>query len=116
MSAPEGRTLALDDAALGWAQRGVWVVCAAVYLTVFIGGIRAGGAELEVLGRAAAFTIAAAVLGRLALGMLEQASLPSEPGPTDDQEEPIGSLSELFASTNVAHLEDEAEAAVNGER
>jgi hypothetical protein len=113
MNVPTVRTRVLDDAALGWAQRGVWVVCAAIYLTVFIGGIRAGGAELETLGRAAAFTLGAAVLGRMALGLLERAT---ESGPTADQEEPIGSLSDLFPSTNVAHLEDEAEAAVNGER
>jgi hypothetical protein len=116
VSGRAGRTRVLDEATLGWAQRVVWIVCAAVYLTVYVGGLRAGGAELEVLGRAAAFTLAAAVLGRMALGLLERASLPTEPGRTTDQGEPIGSLSDLYASTNVAHHENEAEAALNGER
>jgi hypothetical protein len=111
MNSAELRTHVLSEAALAWAQRVVWLVCVAVYLTVFIGGIKAGGAELATVGRAAAFTLAAAVLGRIALGLLGRASLPAEQGPTADQEGPLGSLVELVSSANVAEQDDEAEAA-----
>jgi hypothetical protein len=107
----EVREHALNEAALGKAQAVVWAVCIGVYLTVFIGGIQAGGAELLALGRATAFTLAAAVLGRVALGLLGRASLPVEQGPTADQEGPLGSLVDLMASTKVAQQEDRAEAA-----
>jgi hypothetical protein len=105
------REPALSDAALSNARRGLWVVCLAIYLIVFIGGIQAGGAELPTLARAAAFTVAAAVLGRIALGLLGRASLPVRQGPLDDQEGPVGSLVDLLSSTNVAQQEDRAEAA-----
>ena len=108
----EVREHALDAAAMSKAQGVVWAVCIGVYLTVFIGGIQAGGAELITLGRAIAFTLAAAVLGRVALGLLGRASLPVEKGPTADQEGPLGSLADLMASTKVAQHEDKAEAAV----
>ena len=89
----------------------LWLICIAVYLTVFIGGVLAGGAELFVLGRATAFTLAAAVLGRIVLGLLGRASLPVRHGPLADQERPVGSLVDLVSSTNVAQQEDEALAA-----
>jgi hypothetical protein len=102
----------LDDAALGWAQRGVWIICIGVYLTVFVGGIVAGGAELITMGRAAAFTVAAAVLGRVALGLLAGAALPIRPGRMANQDGPLGSLVDLTSSINVAQqIDDEAEAA-----
>jgi hypothetical protein len=107
----EVREPALDAAAMSKAQSLVWVVCIGVYLTVFIGGIQAGGAELVTLGRATAFTFAAAVLGRMALGLLGRASLPVRAGPTADQEGPLGSLVDLVSSTKVAQQEDQAEAA-----
>ncbi len=47
----EVREPALDEAAMSRAQGVVWAVCIGVYLTVFIGGIHAGGAELLALGR-----------------------------------------------------------------
>ena len=99
----------LDDNALGWAQRAVWAICIAVYLTVFVGGLQAGGDELLTMARAVAFTLAAAVLGKVALGLLARASLPEEQGPSADQPGPVGSLVDLAASTNVAQqLEDTA--------
>ncbi len=107
----EARERAIDDATLGHAQRGVWVVCIAIYLIVFIGGIYGGGAELPTMARATAFTLAAAVLGRIALGLLSRASLPVRQGPLDDQEGPTGSLVDLLSSANVAQQEDRAEAA-----
>src|ERR1700694_5533020 len=88
----EMRVAALGDAGLAWAQRLVWVVCIGVYLTVFIGGIQAGGAELMAVGRAAAFTLVAAVLGSTALGLLSRASLPGEPVPMAVPDGEVGSL------------------------
>ncbi|HEY0582298.1 MAG TPA: hypothetical protein VGE94_08940 [Chloroflexota bacterium] len=112
MNSTEARVRVLDEAALGWAQRGVWAICIGVYLTVFIGGVLAGGAELITMGRAAAFTLAAAVLGRVALGLLASASLPIRQGRMDDQDGPLGSLVDLTSSTNVGQqVDDEAEAA-----
>jgi hypothetical protein len=116
MSSTEPRVAVLDDAALGWAQKALWTICIAVYLIVFIGGIRAGGAELVMMGRAAAFTVTAAVLGRMALGLMRRASLPVRQGPMADLDGPVGSLVDMVSSTNVAQQLDEAEAAVIGER
>jgi hypothetical protein len=99
----------LDENALAWVQRGVWAICIAVYLTVFVGGLMARGDELQVMGRAIAFTVAAAVLGKVGLGFLARASLPEEQGPSAEQLGPVGSLVDLAASTNVAQqLEDTA--------
>ena len=107
----EIREPALDAAAMSKAQSLVWAVCIGVYLTVFIGGIHAGGSELVTLGRATAFTLVAALLGRMALGLLGRASLSVREGPTADQEGPLGSLVDLVSSTKVAQQEDQAEAA-----
>jgi hypothetical protein len=107
----EVREAALSEAGLGNASRCLWVLCIAVYLTVFIGGLQAGGAELVSMGRATAFTLVAAVLGRVLLGFLSRASLPVRPGQSADQDGPVGSLVDLVSSTNVAKQEDEAEAA-----
>src|ERR1700738_2654694 len=72
---------ALSDHAYHRFQRGLWAVCIAVYLIVFIGGMHAGGADLLAVGRAAAFTLVAALLGRTALGLLGHATAPGEPVP-----------------------------------
>lgn len=101
----------LNDAALSLGQRGLWALCIGVYLTVFVGGITAGGAELLVMGRAIAFTLVTAFLGHTALGLLARASLPVEQGPLATPEGPLGSLVDVVSSTNVAGQEDEAEAA-----
>jgi hypothetical protein len=101
----------LNDAALSLAQRGVWALCIGVYLTVFVGGITAGGADLLVMGRAIAFTLVTAFLGHIALGLLARASLPVEEGPLAKPEGPVGSLVDVVSSTNVAGQEDGAEAA-----
>ena len=112
----EMRVAALDDVWLGWAQRVIWAVCIGVYLTVFIGGIQSGGAELITVGRAAAFTLVAALLGKMALGLLTNASLPVEPGPMATPDGRLGSLVELTASANVPQHQDEPVAAESGER
>ena len=104
--------LALNESQLDWARRLVWLICIGVYLTVFIGGIRGGGDELMTVGKAAAFTLVAALLGSKALGLLSRARLPEEQGQTADPAGPVGSLADLIASTNVANQEDEAASAV----
>ncbi len=102
------RTAALDEHALSWARRAVWAMCIGVYLTIFIGGIQDGGAELMAMGRAVAFTLAAAFLGNKAVNLLSRASLPTEQGRLADEAGPVGSLVDLMASTNVAQHEDGA--------
>src|SRR5207248_454247 len=54
---------------------------------------------------------AAAVLGRMLLGLLGRASLPIRQGPLAAEERPIGSLVDLVSSTKVAQQEDQAKAA-----
>ena len=110
------RRPALGDEALSLAHRLVWIVCIGVYLTVFVGGIQGGGAELMSMGRAMAFTLGAALLGRTALGLLSRASLPVEAGPSARQDGPVGSLIDLVSSTNVAAQEHEADRGLIGER
>lgn len=104
----ETRARVLDDVALGWATRGVWLVCIAVYLTVFVGSMQAGGAELTALGRAVGFTLAAALLGRVALGFLGRAELPVNAVPMANQDGPSGSLVDAAPSTTVAQQNDQA--------
>ncbi len=102
----------LDDSALAWAQRCVWACCIAVYLTVFVGGVMAGGDELLTMGRAVGLTLVAGLLGKLAVGYLAGATLPQESGRSADQSGQVGSLVDLAESTNVAQHEDaELEAA-----
>jgi hypothetical protein len=110
------RMAVLGDFGLAWAQRILWAVCIGVYLTVFIGGIQAGGAELITVGRAAGFTLVAAVLGKMALNLLAKASLPIAPGPMANQDGHFGSLGMLSLSANVPQPQEEADAAVTGER
>jgi hypothetical protein len=105
------RRPALSDEALSWAHRFVWIACIGVYLTVFVGGIQGGGAELITLARAIGFTLAVAWLGRTALGLLGRASLPVGEGQSAGQDGPVGSLSGLVSSANVAAQEHEADAA-----
>ena len=51
------RQYVLGGVALAWAGRCVWLICIGVYLTVFVGGILAGGDELLTMGRAVALTL-----------------------------------------------------------
>jgi len=101
----------LSENTLGWAQRGVWLLCIGVYLAVFGGGVLAGGDELLTMGRAMGLTLATALLGKTAVGLLGRASLPEEEGPSAEPVGPIGSLVDIPASTNVAEQDDPAEAA-----
>jgi hypothetical protein len=97
---------ALSDKAFHRFQRAVWAVCVVVYLAVFLGGIQAGGSELMAVARAVGFTLVAALLGRIALGLLGRASVPAEPVPMAVPEGKVGSLVDLLGSTNVASQED----------
>jgi hypothetical protein len=110
------RVAALDENSLAWAGRVVWAMCVGVYLTVFIGGIQAGGAELISVGRAAAFTLGVAVLGKIVLSLLASASSPVEQGPMANQDGKLGSLVDLDLSANVPQHQDEALMAASGER
>lgn len=101
----------LTETALSWFGRGLWVLCIAVYLAVFVGGVLAHGDELFVMGRAIGLTLLTGVLGKFAIALLARASLPEEEGPSADASGPNGSLLELVPSTNVAEQEDRAEAA-----
>jgi hypothetical protein len=105
------RVPALDEPALNWVKRGVWAICVAVYMAVFVGGIHAGSEELGVVARAAGFTLVAALLGRVGLGLLEKASLPGEPVPMDDEEGRLGSRIDMVSDPNLAEQEDLADAA-----
>ena len=102
----------LNEAALNWCSRGLWALCIAVYLTVFVGGILARGDELWVMGRAIGLTLVTGVLGKVAIALLARASLPEEEeeGPLADASGPNGSLVEPVPSTNVAEQEDRADA------
>jgi hypothetical protein len=100
----------LSEQALSWGYRSVWLLCVAVYLTVFVGSVQAGGSDLVSMARAVGFTIATAVIGRLALAVLAHASQPVAQEPMATEEGKVGSLVDLTSSTNVTPL-DEAEAA-----
>jgi hypothetical protein len=105
------REYVLGGQALAWAGRCVWLICIAIYLTVFVGGILAGGDELLTMARAVAFTLVAGFLGHKGVGVLGRASLPIEQGPSASQTGPLGSLADLIDSTNVGQHEQLGEAA-----
>jgi hypothetical protein len=104
------RAPALDAQAMQWVVRGVWGVCVAVYLIVFVGGLQSGNEELGVVARAAAFTLVAAILGRMGLNLLARASVPVEAVPLDDEDGQLGSRFDLLAEPNVAGQEVQADA------
>ena len=93
--------------ALSRCYRLVWVMCIGVYLTVFVSGILAGGSELTTMLRAAGFTVAAALIGKLALSVLGQATEPLSAA----EEGTVGSRIDLSSSPNFSEPEDKAEAA-----
>lgn len=105
------RQYVLSGQTLAWAGRCVWLICVGVYLTVFVGGILAGGDELLTMARAVAFTLAAGFLAHKGVGLLGRASLPVEQGPSAGQIGPLGSLADLIDSTNVGQHEQPGDAA-----
>jgi hypothetical protein len=105
------RKPALSPEALTWCDRALWALCIGVYLSVFAPGILGQGDELMVMGRAVGLTLLTAILGKIALGFLAQATLPVEEGPSAEEAGPIGSRVEPAASANVAQQLDVADAA-----
>jgi hypothetical protein len=105
------QTPAMSDNALAWLERGLWALCIAVYLTVFVPSVLGHGDELLAMARAIGLTLLTAFVGKTALGLLARASLPDDQGPSAEEAGPIGSLVERVPSTNVAEQEDGAEAA-----
>ena len=108
MASRADRQRVLDDKALLVAQRVLWAACVAVYVMVFVGSLLAGVADLTAVGRAVAFTLATALLGKLAIVLMSRASQPLDKGPTADEDGTVGSLIDLTSSPNVATPEREA--------
>jgi hypothetical protein len=96
--------------AMSWGYRIVWALCAGVYLAVFISGIQGGGSDLGTLGRAAGFTLAMALVGKLALSVLSKATQPVSEPLLAARVGTFGSLGDLLDSPNVNELEDTANA------
>ena len=90
------------DNELVWLRRLVWLACVGVYLVVFVGGVLAGASDLLAMLRAAALTLATAVLGRLALSLVSRASQPRPEPPSAGQDRTLGSLLDVVSSPNVA--------------
>ena len=111
MSPSDNRRPVLDERGLARADRLVWAAAITTYLIVFVGSIQAGAADLTALGRAAAFTLAVAIVGRIAVGLAGQATQPVEKGPTAEPFGTVGSLVDLLSPPNVSTPEDEAKAA-----
>src|SRR5688572_14524207 len=98
----EQRVPAADGAVLDWGYRLVWLLCIGVYLVVFISGVQAGSAELPTLGKAIGFTLATAIVGRMAMSVIGKASLPAEfelekDPPMASQDGTVGSLVDLVS-------------------
>jgi hypothetical protein len=100
------RKPAADPALLDWGYRLVWLLCIGVYLTVFLSGVQAGGSELVTMARAMGFTLAAAVLGRLAMSVIGRATQPVEQPPLATEDGTVGSLVDLVSSPTLAQHTD----------
>ena len=92
----------LSDETQARLQRGVWLACVGVYLAVFVGGVLAGVPDVTAMLRAAGLTLATAVLGKLAVGLLCRASQPASEPPSASQDGTLGSLLDVVSSPNVA--------------
>src|SRR5215216_722173 len=103
----DARSRVLPPVALDWGYRVLWTLCIGVYLTVFVSGLQTGGSDLNTMVRAMGFTIATAIVGKVALAVLAQATEPLSA--TEDGT--VGSRIDLLSSPNVSEPEDEAEAA-----
>lgn len=113
MTEQDQRVPVLDEVALSWAHRCIWLACVAVYLTVFVGSMLAGAADLTAMGRAVGLTIATALVGKLAVGLMSRATQPvekSETGRMADGVGKVGSLVDLVSSPKVTTPETEASA------
>ena len=95
-------TAASLEVAQTWLVRGAWLACVGVYLVVFVGGVLAGVSDLTAMLRAAGLTLATAVLGKLAVGLLCRASQPVTEPPSATEDRTLGSLLDVVSSPNVA--------------
>ena len=93
---------------LDWGYRLVWLLCIAVYLTVFISGIQNGGSDLNTQLRAIGFTLAVAFVGRLAMGVIGRATEPQEQPLMATQDGTVGSLVDVVSSPTLAQPTDAA--------
>ena len=99
---------ALSDQALSTLRRLIWALCVGVYLLVYGSGVLAHGSELGSMLRASGLTLAMAILGRVALGVLGRATQPAKQPLMADQEGTVGSLIDLVSSPMVEEPRDEA--------
>ena len=104
------RVPVMTPTAMSWGYRIIWALCASVYLAVFISGIQGGGSDLATLGRAVGFTLAMALVGKLALSVLSKATQPAPEPLSASKVGTLGSLVDLLDSPNVNELEDPANA------
>jgi hypothetical protein len=91
----------LSPGQLGRLYRGLWALCVLVYLGVFFGGLAAGGTDVWAMVRAMVACVAVALVGRLAIGLLGQATQAVEQAPLAAEEGTLGSLIDLVSSPNV---------------
>jgi hypothetical protein len=93
--------------AQAWLHRLVWLLCIAVYLFVFVGGVVDGRSDVLAMLHAGGLSIATAVLGRLALGLLSRAGQPNAEQPSAGQDRTLGSLVDLVSSPKVVEPQGE---------
>ena len=108
--ARETQAILATAEAQAWVHRLVWLLSVSVYLVVFVSGVLSGGSDVLAMVRASGLTLATAVLGRLALGVLSRASQPAREPPLAAQDRTLGSLIDLSSSPNVAAPQAEPEA------
>jgi hypothetical protein len=108
---PNDATVTAD--AQNWLHRVVWLLCVCVYLAVFVSGLLGGTPDVLAMLRAAGLTLATAVLGRLALGLLARAPQPTQHPPLAIQDRTLGSRLDLVSSPNVAEPQAEPETLQN---
>jgi hypothetical protein len=99
----------MTPTALSWGDRIVWLLCVGVYMAVFISGIQGGGSDLGTLGRSVGYTLAMALVGKLAMSVLSKATQPAPAQLLASKIGTLGSLDDLIDSPNVNELEGEAE-------
>jgi hypothetical protein len=107
MQGNEPRVAVLSTEALGRLSRWLWALCVLAYLTVFVGGVLAGGSEVFSVARGLGFAGGLALIGRIGLNLLSQAEQPIS-APTDDQDRTLGSLVDLVSSPNVGEPHDDS--------
>src|SRR5688500_16070017 len=108
MDGTEQRVAVLSAESLGRLSRGLWALCICAYLTLFVGGVLAGGSDVLSMARGLGLAGARAMVGRIGLGLVSQASQPIS-APTDDQDRTLGSRVDLVSSPNVGEPQEDTE-------